>query len=73
MEAVRYAERWWNSFNPEYKQFDNNCTNFISQCLHVGGIPMTGHPNRSKRWWYQNNQWSYSWTVAHAFRWYLSG
>lgn len=73
LEAVRYAERWWNDYNPAYKKFENNCTNFISQCLHAGGAPMTGYPNRSKGWWYQNNNWSFSWSVAHAFRWYLSG
>ncbi|MBU9713698.1 amidase domain-containing protein [Evansella tamaricis] len=73
VEVVRYAERWWDSFNPEYKQFENDCTNYISQCIFAGGVPMSGQPNRSSGWWYQNNQWSYSWTVAHALRWYLSG
>ncbi len=72
-EAVRYAERWWNDYNPVYKRFTNNCTNFISQCLRAGGAPMTGFPDRGKGWWYQGNNWSYSWAVAHAFRWYLSG
>lgn len=72
-EAVRYAERWWNDYNPAYRKFENNCTNFVSQCLRAGGAPMWGYPNRSKGWWYQNNNWSYSWSVAHAFRWYLSG
>lgn len=71
--AVQYAERWWNDENPQYKSFTNNCTNFISQCLRAGGAPMSGVPNRSKGWWYQSNNWSYSWSVAHAFRWYLSG
>lgn len=73
LEAVRYAERWWNDYNPVYKKFENNCTNFISQCLHAGGAPMTGFSNRNKGWWYRGNNWSFSWTVAHAFRWQLSG
>ncbi|WP_209124250.1 amidase domain-containing protein [Alkalihalobacillus sp. BA299] len=72
-EAVRYAERWWNDYNPAYRKFKDNCTNFISQCLKAGGAPMVGYPNRSKGWWYQGNNWSYSWSVAHALRWYLSG
>lgn len=72
-EAVRYAERWWNDRNPAYKNFNDNCTNYISQCLRAGGAPMTGYPDRSKGWWYQNNNWSFSWSVAHSFRWYLSG
>ncbi|MDE5415451.1 amidase domain-containing protein [Alkalihalobacterium chitinilyticum] len=72
-EAVRYAERWWNDYNPAYRRFEDNCTNFISQCLRAGGAPMIGHPNRSNGWWYRNNNWSYSWSVAHSMRWHLSG
>ncbi|WP_100406476.1 amidase domain-containing protein [Bacillus solitudinis] len=72
-EAVRYAERWWNDYNPNYKRFTDNCTNFISQCLRAGGGTMNGYPNRSKGWWYQTNNWSFSWSVAHSMRWYLSG
>lgn len=73
LEAVRYAERWWDDYNPQYKKFEDNCTNFVSQCLHAGGAPMTGHPNRNKGWWYRNKNWSLSWTVAHSLRWHLSG
>ena len=71
--AVQYAERWWNDYNPAYKQFDVDCTNYVSQCLRAGGAPMRGYPDRSKGWWYQNENWSYSWSVAHSLRWYLSG
>ncbi|MCC3359194.1 amidase domain-containing protein [Bacillus sp. REN16] len=73
LDAVQYAERWWNDYNPKYKKFTDNCTNFISQCLHAGGAPMYGYPNRSKGWWMQNNNWSYSWSVANSLRWYLAG
>ena len=73
MAVVKYAERWWNSYNPNYKKFENDCTNFISQCIHAGGAPMTGYPNRGSGWWMQNNNWSYSWTVANALRIFLSG
>lgn len=73
LAAVQYAERWWNDYNPKYKKFNDNCTNYISQCLHAGGAPMYGYPNRGKGWWMQNNNWSYSWSVANALRWYLSG
>ncbi|MRG86819.1 amidase domain-containing protein [Salinibacillus xinjiangensis] len=72
-KAVQYAERWWNGYNPAYRKFEDDCTSFISQCLRAGGAPMWGGPNRSKGWWYQGNNWSYSWSVAHALRWYLSG
>ncbi|GAA0344974.1 amidase domain-containing protein [Bacillus carboniphilus] len=70
-KAVRYAETWWNSYNPKYKKFENDCTNFISQCLHEGGGPMRGYPNRGKGWWMRNSNWSYSWSVAHSLRLYL--
>ncbi|GGA85691.1 amidase domain-containing protein [Ornithinibacillus halotolerans] len=71
--AVQYAERWWNSYNPAYRTFDVDCTNFISQCLRAGGAPMRGAPNRNQGWWYTGDNWSYSWSVAHSLRWYLSG
>lgn len=72
LKAVQYAERWWNSYNPAYKKFEVDCTNFISQCLHVGGAPMRGYPNRGTGWWLKKNNWSYSWAVAHSLRLYLS-
>ncbi|GAB4073881.1 amidase domain-containing protein [Barrientosiimonas marina] len=71
--AVRYAERWWNSYNPNYRQFEVDCTNYVSQCMRAGGAPMRGAPERDKGWWYQDDNWSYSWAVAHSLRWYLSG
>lgn len=73
LRAVQYAERWWNDYNPFYKKFDVDCTNFISQCLHAGGAPMAGYPDRTSGWWMENNNWSYSWSVANALRWYLPG
>lgn len=73
LAAVRYADRWWDSYNPAYKSFDVDCTNYISQCLRAGGAPMNGQSNRAKGWWYSGKNWSYSWAVAHSFRWYLSG
>ncbi|WP_102347610.1 amidase domain-containing protein [Bacillus sp. Marseille-P3661] len=72
--AVQYAEKWWNSYNPKYKKFEVDCTNYVSQCLHEGGrIPMTDASSRNKGWWYNGTSWSYSWAVAHSLRWYLSG
>ncbi|MGG3739511.1 amidase domain-containing protein [Aeribacillus pallidus] len=71
-KAVQYAERWWNSYNPAYKQFEVDCTNYISQCLHAGGAPMRGYPNRGRGWWMMHNNWSYSWSVANSLRLYLT-
>lgn len=72
LAAVQYAERWWNSHHPNYKNFDVNCTNFVSQCLHAGDAPMRGYPNRSGGWWMQKNNWSYSWSVANSMTTFLS-
>lgn len=71
LKAVQYAERWWNEFNPAYKKFENDCTNYISQCLRAGGAPMRGYPRPGNGWWMQGNKWSFSWTVAHSMRLYL--
>ncbi|WP_203364098.1 amidase domain-containing protein [Bacillus sp. REN10] len=71
IQAVQYAERWWNSYNPAYPKFSVDCTNYISQCLRAGGAPMRGHPHQGKGWWIGGKSWSYSWSVAHALRWFL--
>ncbi|MBD3107163.1 amidase domain-containing protein [Bacillus sp. AGMB 02131] len=68
LKAVQYAERYWQEYNPAYHAFEDDCTNFISQCLHAGGVPMWGKPNRGNGWWYSGKSWSYSWTVAHALK-----
>jgi len=65
VKAVQYAEKWWNDYNPKFKKFDVDCTNYISQCLWAGGAPMKHSSNRAK------GNWSYSWAVAHSLRWYL--
>lgn len=75
--ALEYAEMHWNQPNPHYRYFySDNCTNFISQVLHAGGIPMEYSHSPSKGWWYRRigdgrDEWSYSWTVAHSLYHYL--
>jgi hypothetical protein len=69
--AVRYAETWWNGHNPAYPVFSDDCTNFISQCLHAGGMPMVFSHSQGRGWWCRKRgksfSWSYSWAVAHSF------
>ncbi|GAA4710991.1 amidase domain-containing protein [Brevibacillus fulvus] len=68
-QAVAYAEQYWNSYNPAFRHFDVDCTNFVSQCLYAGGIEMMFSGSRSKGWWYRggrNANWSFSWAVAHS-------
>ena len=49
-DAVKYAKKWTAGsnnpyliiFNPKYHYYPNgDCANFVSQCLHAGGIVMT--------------------------------
>jgi len=75
--AVAYAERWWNEPNKAYEEFAVNCTNYVSQCIFAGSMPMDYTGRREAGWWYkgrQNNleQWSYSWAVANALQHHLS-
>lgn len=72
LKAVQYAEKWWNTYNPAYMKFENDCTNFISQCLQQGGAPVRGYPNRGKGWWMRDKNYSYSWAVAHSLMTYLN-
>ncbi len=67
-QAVAYAETHWDTPNPAYAYLTVDCTNFVSQCLHAGGIPMQYTGNRGSGWWYRGKgeNWSYSWTVAHS-------
>lgn len=68
-QAVAYAEKYWNTYNPAYIPFENDCTNFISQCLYAGRIPMIYANSRSQGWWYRGGakpNWSFSWAVANS-------
>jgi hypothetical protein len=72
VRAYKYAELWWNRFNPVFQQMKgNDCTNFVSQVLYAGGMPLVRGGSRSSGWWYDiggKHNWSYSWSVAHSLR-----
>ncbi|WP_243136678.1 amidase domain-containing protein [Acetobacterium paludosum] len=62
--AVSYAMTWVNSQgvirNTDeygiYDQYDGNCNNYISQCLHAGGIPMDYFGDAYTQWkWYDDS------------------
>lgn len=74
--AVNYANEWWNMANPNYEHMDVDCTNFVSQCLFAGGIPMNYTGKRETGWWYEGyehsrERWSFSWTVANSLQLYM--
>jgi len=74
LSALRYAEQWWNSHNPQYANMGVDCTNFVSQVMHAGGLPMVGGNRRDAGWWYHSarEKWSYSWAVATSLAAFLS-
>jgi len=42
--AINYAEKYALKSNSNYKNFDDNggdCTNFVSQCINAGNIPLS--------------------------------
>ena len=68
--AIQYADTWATSHNPNYPDFvDNDCTNFVSQAVHAGGVAF----DKSGIQWYCEPGilygWNYSsqWTVAQDF------
>lgn len=78
-QAITYANRYWNEPSPHYETFGVDCTNFVSQCLAAGRIPMERTGQRQTGWWYEGRKnqgqewWSYSWAVAHALYVYMRG
>jgi len=68
-KAVDYAYQWWNGRNPEYRSYEYDCTNFISQVIHTAGIKERkgNHWDWADYWYYDKEQPSMTWTVAHSF------
>lgn len=78
MAAVKYARRWALERNPrfhDYEDWGGNCTNYISQCINAGGIPMDSEgDNIMKQWyWYSDKNRTPSWTASQPFFEYLIG
>ena len=65
-KIIGYAARWWNGFNPRYRRWDNDCTNFASQACKAGGMPYIRGWYRSEGvWWYHGQRPTpASWTWA---------
>ncbi|MDI3258035.1 MAG: amidase domain-containing protein [Kyrpidia sp.] len=75
LQAFKYAELWWDGYNPRFRAFRVDCTNFVSQCLWHGGLPMEPAEQPGRGWWYAwrdgGDRWSLSWAVSHSFHWYM--
>ncbi|TAN32079.1 hypothetical protein EPN29_10165 [bacterium] len=68
--AASWADGHWNADAPGWPTFSDDCTNYVSQALYLGGgYPQTannGSPTDDS-YWYMNlgsQTWTYSWTVA---------
>lgn len=71
-EAKRYAIKYAKQYNSKYRRFDNDCTNFVSQCLKAGGWEHEGGWYRDTTSWYYyfyNQTWT--WVNAHYLYWFL--
>ena len=71
--AASYADTYWQNYNPAWPSFTNSggdCTNFVSQALHAGGIAMRTSPQYSgDAAWYMlksKHRWSYAVTWINA-------
>ncbi len=56
--AVAYADKWWNSANPEYPNYVSrgvDCANFVSQSIFAGGIPKSDTWKPGKYAWVNVN------------------
>jgi hypothetical protein len=76
--AVSYAHTWAYSRNPNYFDFGNlDCTNFVSQAMHVGGhIPMTTPQGSigTSGWYYSSvNNRAAAWTWAPGLYTFIVG
>ncbi|MGE5632096.1 MAG: amidase domain-containing protein [Caulobacteraceae bacterium] len=83
-KAKAYIDAYWKDYNPAYPSFHHgggDCTNFISQVLHAGGMPWKddGNPanHRNSRNWYckpgatakdYEKRITFSWKIAAVFK-----
>lgn len=71
--AVAYADRYAKQRNPDYADFQNNCTNYISQVLVAGGKKMDApiQPKKDQRISYhgQRSGWFSTYIESEPERW----
>ncbi|MEG0014344.1 MAG: amidase domain-containing protein [Cellulosilyticaceae bacterium] len=83
--AIAYANQYAFTYNPIYPDYADvepggDCANFISQCIHAGGMPMIGYnANDALRNWFCRSDYlwaiekiSKSWRGAYYFYIYWS-
>lgn len=69
--AVAYARQYAMNYNPQYPSYASSggdCMNFVSQCLHAGGMPMK---TQGFLWYATNSTGSSSWKGVDSFLAYI--
>jgi len=60
--AVTYANYFWNRYNDYfYNEEDENCTNFVSQCISYGFGDTTSYTSATSYMMHNNNSYSNGW------------
>ena len=71
--AIIYAE---NPNTQDYSALSADCTNFVSQILHAGGVPQQQNVSPFSGWWHRKVGWTHlysrSWTWTPSFANYMS-
>ncbi|HEX5565950.1 MAG TPA: amidase domain-containing protein [Streptomyces sp.] len=72
-KVVAYANKYVHRYNPNYRRYDQDCTNFISQAMRAGGWKYKGSGWSSRKdkdkWYYGSNTRTTSFTWAAAENW----
>lgn len=73
-KMVAYANKHWKNYSDDWRRYDNDCTNFISQAMWAGGWKATAGSISSrkdnKKWFYGTTKLGTSYTWAGAENWY---
>jgi len=63
-KGVEYAQKYAVNYNPQYYDYDSDCTNFVSQIISYAGVPETSG------WYWESatkNGCSKAWRIADNF------
>jgi len=73
-KMVAYANKYWKNYSDDWRRYDNDCTNFISQAMWAGGWKATAGSIISRKdnrlWFYGSTKIATSYTWAGAENWY---
>ena len=69
--AAAYARQYAYNYNPAYRSWGSDCTNFASQAVKAGGwVYDYGYYLDAHNWWYNFFNQTRSWVNAHYFWWF---